>query len=1487
MKSIGNPIGRLFILCAVLALPHHVYAQIVTTSGTTSPDTTNVDWSTASDLQVMLQTVEQTPPLPPSAVPHFGTFYSAQHAPGSADAWPPLPANVRGTAVWDLGDNFYLLDDKAVNYSAKQIKQTKSAAKAGTMMAMEMPSPGGGGSGGGTNDFNPGIAPQDYGTNLWIANFALSSTNATGVLSNSTADIQYEIQYKNDLITDTQWQSGGFILGSELTNWTSLVMTNASLTNNAFFRIRSWASSDGSGLPDWWELQYFGTTGIDPNAQDPAGDGWTIWQDFKAGYNPWVFHTPPTPQDLTFSYNPTAGTVTFSWLPSPGPVTSYTIRVYGVSSTFATNINVSAGATSIQIPVSGLTPYDVAFGGPNVRFGFQLQANYSGGSSALTSYDGLGYEEAYPPMILLPGAQNSAYLVMTPSLLPPGTASIRLTHEDFYTGGLTDFDIPLSAFVNGIYPIPTNWFVNPWIDSRGPVSFWWGATLNASGGVNSDSVNLTYGYYFFNTIGEATNGWMIPPFYDGRVQLKQNLVFKLRAAVRDYPFAYTYNLPYNFSPFVAYADNCVVADYLHGISGGQFGSIFDAFWPFEENTQLRNFVFSLADAAPNSNWPYNGFGHLSTGIFGNYGNYQFSPQPMSLTEPETYLFRPTTPLGGTIPALLPAASTQWLGSYPLDSPELYYDPNTDSMVSYGYLEEIGVTPSVQTDWETYYNTFETMAANSRNYWGLTNVSAAISYPNSGDTAATETTLFAGGQLENVDGDFYPETAQPVFQTVEYDFWNPRQYWNNSYYGWLRDELPGSTNFSTSSTGDVLITAVGNSNFQAAGYAKMAVLNGYPGVYGYLGQYFDQAYAISNGIVTTNTTGVLSPYGYFFATQPGLAALVTMPDVDTGARGTCTVYCVSLVLDKNHDGNMDLSFNGPDTTSQNSPYVFWANNNFDRWKLDADDNTNYMDDVQLGFCPYTPGTPTPDCNYRDQYGNRVIPTTRDLQDFFRLWVCGIDTNLLAKLPSGSTITLNWGDLGSPNSANPTIDLFQASDADGGIEYLTNETAAANQINPVYAGYVGRVAPGQSIQLNSSFFSGWAGNHFVICGVSNGIGGLNLIVKDGSGNVLGQATTYLQIVDVKQMYERWTVGDNPTNAPLNVAEMASEDLPVGVPSFHYANPGNSTTPYILYVHGWNMERWEKDRFAETAFKRLYWQGYQGRFGEFRWPTSWGFTGDFGQLVTDPQEKDNFDNSENFAWLAGTGLLNKLNDLNAQYPGQVYVLAHSMGNIVTGEALRLAGNNQLVNTYVASQAAVTAHVYDETVPNYSFYVTIGNVQFNFGPHTPNIYDDWFTSDNGGGAGKIVNFYNANDYALSQLHWQLDQLVKPDILVVEGGALWNYGYNGSPTDLAPWNNFYKTNVLTSARVNFDIVNNAANRYEVMSYAAQAYTTALGATPGVTTMASLNLATIWPSPDPLDSNYASHFFHSAEFRGDSVWEWNYWRTVLSSPQFGFNISSP
>jgi hypothetical protein len=583
------------------------------------------------------------------------------------------------------------------------------------------------------------------------------------------------------------------------------------------------------------------------------------------------------------------------------------------------------------------------------------------------------------------------------------------------------------------------------------------------------------------------------------------------------------------------------------------------------------------------------------------------------------------------------------------------------------------------------------------------------------------------------------------------------------------------------------------------------------------------------------------------------------------------------VDRDHNGVMD----NRDLTSVSNPMVAWANNNYDRYVPDEDDGVSYDDDVATNSpyadSPGTPGVPTPDYKYLAGDGvTQCIPNLRDLEDYFRLWIPGL-SNTVANLPANYTVTLQWR-----NNVGASVRLFKAAETNGGTNYQFNQSVGLDQLDfdsyPCY----GNVSPTQTISLDQAFASTTVpkpSDFFIFCGGTTGNDELVCQVKNPYGGVVGEASVFLNIKDIKQMYERWSVGENISVAPTTIATNCGDD---GSPSLQYPYDLSidSAMPYILYVHGWNMQTWEKDRFAETAYKRLYWHGYQGRFGVYRWPTGNGFAG-ISTVATNPTEKDNYDLSEYQAWQSAMALKSRLTALDIQYPGQVYMLAHSMGNVVASEALRLAGTTNLVNTYVASQAALPAEMYDPTVLDYSFYYppwVLANV-------TPDIDQNWFATNNGNAAGQIISFYNTNDYALARGRWQLDQLLKPDQLVLNGGAIWDYGYSGNVDDPPPWNHFYKEESDGLDLTNFNIVTNLLNRYEVMALAAQPYTTALGATPGVNNVfldVNLDRAgnnAIWPG-DPTGQNYVEHFWHSAQFRGDYWQQQGYWIELLGSEAF-------
>ncbi len=283
-----------------------------------------------------------------------GTFWWVMPG-GNAVPTPCLPLDLSG-AIYQIAENQFLVDEtggqvvvntprfglqaqatsstvaSAVTLQVDALVnlitqiQTTAANTSSGMQAMDVSDPPSPGDGSDTNSdggyYSSGFQAQVFTTNeLWLQ--IVGTTNA--ITTNGTAYLVINTPWNvtngvYDLFATTNlapsaWQwvlrcapgqtnltvtglagpNDFFILG--LTNDT----TGCGMTD-AFKLLVAHAnpnlySTDGTGMSDGWEWQYFGRIGgIDPNA-DPAGDGLSNYQKFMAGLNPNIadnYNTPLT-----------------------------------------------------------------------------------------------------------------------------------------------------------------------------------------------------------------------------------------------------------------------------------------------------------------------------------------------------------------------------------------------------------------------------------------------------------------------------------------------------------------------------------------------------------------------------------------------------------------------------------------------------------------------------------------------------------------------------------------------------------------------------------------------------------------------------------------------------------------------------------------------------------------------------------------------------------------------------------------------------------------------------------------------------------------------------------------------------------------------------------------------------------------------------------------------------------------------------------------
>ena len=633
-----------------------------------------------------------------------------------------------------------------------------------------------------------------------------------------------------------------------------------------------------------------------------------------------------------------------------------------------------------------------------------------------------------------------------------------------------------------------------------------------------------------------------------------------------------------------------------------------------------------------------------------------------------------------------------------------------------------------------------------------------------------------------------------------------------------------------------------------------------------------------------------------------------------------VFEASLAVDANRDGTIKYaSEDASDTTTADKPYRFWLNDDIDRTHITNNSmfhTANEQDDLEI--------SPTGKVDWQENQ----IPCSRDLEDFARLWISTPGLTAAFQPKDGTDqaeadlyIGLQWATNGKTGA--PAIKIYPAFEADGGNQYLNVPAVADQQVNFDYAVKDFRDTATPDIALNNvaagtDFFiippryfarlsDAQPKTFFLFEGVSAGNGLLKLVIlkkENGTFTKIGDGPgAWFDLQNIRNHYQSWTVGDNTSpGVHADVIPALTHSAVSGSPTLS-APATEEEKDFILFVHGWNMTTFEKDRFAETAFKRLWWQGYKGRFGAFRWPTYYTNPDDpYG--IGPPLHPLNFDGSEYNSWRSAEGLLKLLTELKITYHtddgySRVRVLAHSHGNLAVSEAL-LCAVTPIVHTYIASQAAIAAHCFDgdlTRVPDISSIWDNTDIYRYIFQHpdaitpqlqplagralaviTPNVYS--YYPGNAGldsnlqyptagqpymtgaiGSQKWVNYFNQNDWALDG--WITDQALKPDIF---------YHYRDNPGDesITPiangWWFYYQIAELLPTR----LLSIPEDTYEIFSFAAQARSQPLGRQPGV--MGLFNGRQVsW------DAYGDKHPGHSAEFRSSIAQRGEYWQQLLIS----------
>ena len=410
--------------------------------------------------------------------------------------------------------------------------------------------------------------------------------------------------------------------------------------------------------------------------------------------------------------------------------------------------------------------------------------------------------------------------------------------------------------------------------------------------------------------------------------------------------------------------------------------------------------------------------------------------------------------------------------------------------------------------------------------------------------------------------------------------------------------------------------------------------------------------------------------------------------------------------------------------------------------------------------------------------------------------------------------------------------------------------------------------------------------------------------------------LDLRSIKAFYERRSIEVN--QAESQQVDFASfDDAPftddklttlhsaqvVGLPFFNSAEN-------VVLVHGWNMDGTEghdtKAAQSEPAYKRLYWQGFAGKFTAFDWPTDFDAEGPLWPELLNLT----YNQSEYQALRSGRVLKNYLKTLRDNNPlgnrGEgIHLLAHSMGNVVVAEALRLWHQEDaksfidpLIETYVAMEGAISAGAYGNDAQDARLVEPPpGVVGFQWDTDlyrywsTKGAIDDdaeWYMFGTEGTVNRWVNMYNPADVATS-FAWTANNVLKGLNLIIPGPTLWPYRYfEDSVLQPLGDNEYVRVDLALSELAQledglFDLSESGLleqtlpgeHAYEIVAFLSQSNSAVIGTK--IVDWFDVNIDINefgLPEPDGLRAN------HSYQYHHDASTTWQFWNRIKRETRF-------